>query len=386
MARHPAATASVTPWTEPPPSRGRGRLAQGQFFWIIFLAMFPTMVMLLPGDLVRLGGRGAWWTPLVAAVPALALLWLLVRLAAPLGDPRAVALRVLGPVLGRTLLLAEWLALGAYVVVVVREAAEISQVTLVIANVPVWLLAACMLVPSGLLVWLGPVVLGRTASLVGPILVLMFLIVLGSVLPAIHALWARPLLPRDARFIAWRPLLETWVWDAEPLFLGLALLTHLHPTARRVAGPTLELAMGTSSLLTALGTWMLLALLGPHGAAGLQLPALELVNRITFGPFVQHLQSFVLPIEAMGTALKLAVFLWVWARLGEAITGAPLRVCLLVEAGLGLGLGMGLFPNVLGVDEALYLWLAVWAMPLLVGSLLLTYTVAALRGAATQGG
>ena len=354
-----------------------GRLTNGQLFAVMFLAVFPTMAMLLPGDLIRLGGRYGWWTPLLAAVPAVGAVWLLGAAGGRGGDSVSAAMRGLGRVAGRALLLIEWLALGAYMVVIIREAGEIANVTLVTANIPVWILTGLTMLPAALLVWWGPVVLGRAAMLIWPILVFMYMIVLAAILPSSHVIWALPLIPRNARFAAWQSVVRTWVWEAEPGFLGAALMGHVQAEARRSAGRTLALAVVASAILTALGTWCMVAEVGPRGVAAGALPVLDLVNRITFGQTVQHLQSVVLPIETAGTVLKVGIFLWVWSHLGQRIVGGAGHVVLVVEGVGGAVLAVALFPNVLAVDRSLYFWLARWALPVLCGGTAVAYGTAA---------
>ena len=357
----------------------RGSLTGGQLFAILFLAVFPTMTMLLPGDLVRLGGRYGWWTPLLAAAPATLLAWLAGVLGNQVGDSVSAALQGLGGAAGRALLFVEWLALGAYVVVTIRESGDISAATLISANIPVWILAVLSMVPAVLLVWLGPVVLGRTAALIGPVLVFMYVAVLAGSLPAVHVVWALPLLPRNGRFAARHPMLVTWVFEAEPLFLGAGLLHQVQAAGRRTAGRTLALAVAASALLTALGTWTMVAEAGPQGVADAAVPMLDLVNRITFGSTVQHLQSVVLPIETMGLVIKVGVFLWLWCRLGQRLVGISTKIVLVIEAAVGTSLAVGAFSNLLAVDRALYLWLAQWALPTLVAATFVGYGAAMIR-------
>ena len=366
---------------QPTGARPRGRLTNGQLFGLMFLAVFPTMVMLLPADLIRLGGRYGWWTPLLAGVPAVFAAWLAGAAGGRAGDSVSAATRGLGPVAGRVLLLVEWLALGAYVIVVIREAGEISAVTLVTANIPVWILTVMSMAPAALLVWFGPVVLGRTAVLIWPVVFFMYAVVLAAILPSSHVIWALPLIPRNARFAAWQPLLRTWVWEAEPAFLGAAFMDHVRPSARKAAGRTLLLAVAASATLTALGTWSMVAVAGPRGVAAGSLPVLDLVNRITAGDAVQHLQSVVLPVEMMGLVLKVGVFLWVWSRLGQRIVGRATDAVLAVEAVVGLTVATAVFPNALAIDRATYAWLARGALPVLVGGPTVAYAAALRRRA-----
>jgi hypothetical protein len=374
------------PGPQPPPP-WRGGLSHLQLASLAFVCVFPTMVMLLPGDLVRLGGRYGWWTPLVAGVPAAGLTWALTAAAARTGDLATTALRGGGPLGGRLLLLAEWLALGAFSVVVVREAGIFSAATLVAAAVPIWIITLFNALPAALLAWLGPIVTGRVASLVVPVMLLTYLAVLLMILPGVHVVWALPLWPRNAAFARPRPVLTTAVWLAEPLVVGLALLRRIRRDVRPAAGRLLAAAVLLSALLTSLGTWVLVAQAGPAGVATRSLPVLDLVNRIRFGLLVQHLQSLVLPIETMGLILKVGVFLWTWSGVGVRLLhpGRPRPGAVALHALVATALGLVLLPNLLALDRAVYSWLGLRALPLLLGAAV-TSVVAALlrRGAAAE--
>lgn len=80
------------------------RLPGAGLFWMALTAMLPTVILVMPGVLLRLAGPSAWWTPLAAGIPAAGFAWVVGTAAARHGDLLAAARRGLGPVLGCVLL------------------------------------------------------------------------------------------------------------------------------------------------------------------------------------------------------------------------------------------------------------------------------------------
>ena len=364
-------------WAQPPPGL-RGWLNGGQFAALMLLSVFPTIILLVPADLVRMGGRPAWWTPIVAAPPAMILGWGVGRLAGGRGDSVRAALRSFGPVAGRALLAVVWVGLGLYVTVIAREFADTSLATIVTGALPLWIMAAVGVTASVLLAWWGPVVLGRTAVVVAPVLVAVFLMVVVATLPSTHILWTLPLWPKNTRFASWPPLDLMWVWTAEPALLAAVLIDHTDAGTRRSAGRSLAGVVLAVTVLTALLTWLTVAKLGPHGAMLLALPLSGMVDNLGVGPYVLNLETAIFPLVTMGAIIKLAVFMWVWARLGNGLTGIPLKTALVVQ-GLGAAcLGLVIARNIPDLDRTFSL-LGNTALPALVAGTLLAYVRAARR-------
>ncbi len=353
----------------------RGSITPPQLFWTALLTMLPTMIMLLPGELLRQGGRWAWWTPLVAAPPAAALAWAAGWLAAHDGDMVEHARRALGPIAGRLVLAATWAATGAYTIIIVREVGEGARATFVSGNVPLGALVLMVLLPAGILAWLGPVVIARVASLVAPLLTAAYLGGLVVALPVLHIIWALPLLPGDGRFATWPPLGIAWVWLVEPALVGVLVAHRLDPAARRRAGLVLAGVTITAAILLALGLWALVADFGPPRAAQLILPFQLFSEDLPYSPYLEHLDTLVMPIQMLSGLGKVGIFLWLQTRLAGGATVRCWAPAALVSESVAAGiLGLVLFPNALAVDRSLYR-LADFALPVLAGGILLPYLV-----------
>lgn len=356
----------------------RVALSPRQLFWTAFLMMFPTILLLLPGDLLRLGGRYAWWTPLVAAVPAMMVVWGAGSLARRHGSLGAVALDRLGPVAGRIPLVVIGAALGAYTVVITREFAQVALATYVFESVPVSVLTVLGLIVAGLAAWLGMTVIARGAEVVAPTMIWVYLALVAASLPFSHVSWALPLIPRNAHFAALQPLGRTWVWLAEPVSLTL-LLDRVDEPARRSGGRLLAGAVGAAALLTAVVLWAIVADFGPPRAAEFVLPFFNLSKEITLGSFLEHLEVVLIPIILMGGTGKLAIFYWLWADTGERLTAGG-RDAWLLSGLIGLGaVSVAAFSNAVALDQALYWLLAQRALPVLLGAVAVTYGIATLR-------
>ena len=361
----------------------RGQITGGQLFWVAFSAMFPTINLLLPGDLLRLGGRSAWWTPLLAAVPACAFAWAVGAGGGRCGDLVRAARHGLGPVFGRVVLLLAWAAMGVYTVLAVRESIDLSAQTFIFREVPVPILALLGLIPAAVFAWLGPVVIARVATLLAAAGLTVYLGVLVASLPMAQVIWALPLLPRDLRFASLHPLDLMWIWLVEPALVGSILMHRVAARDRGQAGKILAAAVAAAALSTAAGLWVMTANIGPQVAATLTIPLASLVRGVDVGN-VQHLDTLVLPTMVVASALKVGIFFYVWARLGAGLLAGWARIALAVEVAAAGVLAIVLLPSPSAADRALYAWAGLRALPVLAGALPLAYALAAVRRGVRQ--
>lgn len=356
----------------------RRRLTAFQLFWAGHVVMFPTIVLVLPGDLARLAGRHAWLSPLVAAAPGTAFAWLVGAWAGRHGDLPRAALRGLGPIAGRAVLLVAWAAVGAYLVVIMRETVDLASATFVTQRLPAPLLDAFGLLPATYVAWLGPLTLGRTAIIQGCAGLVAFLAVVALALPASHLIWTRPFLPQSARFARPAPLALVATWFAEPALVGAVLVPWLAPEQRRFAGRALALTVAWAAAITAATLWLIAANVGPALAPVLTDPFATLIRSVRVGT-VQNLNAVILPLLIVGSVLKLAAFLFVWARLGAALAGGWPRVILLAGSVATGVLGIALLPTQMAANQVLGPWIAQRALPALAAVLVLVYLAAGRR-------
>lgn len=354
----------------------REPLSARELFWTTFLMMFPTILLLLPGDLLRYAGRYAWWTPLVAGVPACALSWIVGALAARYGDAGTAFVRALGPVAGRIPIAAVLASLAVYTTVATREYAQVAFSTFVFEDVPLWLLTMLGLMIAGMAAWLGLTVIGRGSEIMAPLLIWVHLFLFALALPFSHFIWARPILPRNPQFATLPPVALTWVWLVEPLAVPF-MLSEVAADARRRAGPILAGASGLAAAITAVGLWVMVADFGPARASSLVLPMFNLAKEMTFGSFLQHLEVLLIPVALMGGAGKLAIFYWLLTRIGTNLTGGSGRVWLLASLALVGAASVWVFSNILAVGQVLRVLVTPWAMPVLVGGVLAGYLATA---------
>lgn len=351
-------------------------LSARQLFWTAFLMMFPTIILLLPGDLVRLGGRYGWWTPLADALLTVPLVGVLGRLAGRHGDAVAVPLDRLGPILGRIIVLLLWAGLGAYAVIITREFAAVAETTYVSGDVPLAVLTALGLIVAGLAARLGIVVVARGAEVMAPALLAVLVALAVAALPTVHVIWALPLLPRNAGFAAPQALGRTATFLIEPALLALVMGQADRPTRRR-AGTILAGATAAAAGLTAVFTWAMIAQFGPPRAGEVLIPFFLMAKRIMLGSFLTHLELLFIPIILAGGAGKMAIYYWLWVRCGEGLTGGGRGVWLILGL-LGLGTASVIaLPNPIVLDRSMYVVLTLGALPTLLAALLLTYGFAA---------
>lgn len=355
----------------------RGGIAASQLFWLAFVSMVATLVLALPGELLRWGGRGAWWTPLVVATVAVPLAFVVGRAAGNHGDAVRVIRRRLGPVAGRGLLLLVWLALAIDAAIVTREVAEGASTMFVHALVPVPLLAAVSVLPGVWLAWLGPVSTGRVATAITPAFVVGFVLGAIVVLPLLHVPWARPLLPTDARFLGAAPVELTSLWLVEPTLVGVIVMGDVLPSARARAGSVLAAATAAGALLLAATIWLVIADFGPVRAAEFAEPLLHVAQELPYSIYLEHLDSLAVPIEILAALVKIGVFLWLWVRVSQGIVDVARAWMVPSLAALNVAGSIAMFANALDLDRSIYRY-TLYIVP----TLLLLFAVSYLPGRA----
>jgi spore germination protein KB len=334
----------------------RGRLTARQLFWIALIGVLPTVFLEVPGEIVRLAGRYAWQTPLIAAPPAAAFAWWVGRRGGGRGDLVQAASAVRPPWLGRVLLAGVWAAVGVLAVVALRETAEGAAATFIKGNVPLSALTLMILAVGGLLAWLGPVVIGRTSAVLAPTLSVTYLGGLMLVLPLLQLVRVLPLLPPAFPAGSWAPIRLEWLWLVQPALVGALLVGRLEGQHRRRAGAVLALATAVAAALLSAGLWVVVADFGPQRAAELALPFLNVSKELPYSAYLEHLDSLVMPIEMVSAMEKVGIVFWMWHRLACALVPVPAAGLMSIAAVTLVSgvLSMALFPNLLAVDRALY--------------------------------
>ena len=359
----------------------RGSLSSGQLFWLMFVLMFPTLVFFPPGDLIRDGGRWAWLTPLVAAVPACLLCSWVGRRAGKHGDWVAVARKGLGPVAAPAALALTWLPVAAYAVVIHREFADIASATYVLAMVPKAALLMIGIVVTMYVAWLGPIVMARAASLLGPMVVVVFLASIVLWLPSVRLVFVRPFLPANLDFLNADGLLLMTTWLIEPI-LGALLIHRASGPARQRAGRTFVAAAALAAVLTSVTTWVVVAVVSVQHGSTLSTPFITMLQAIQSGFFPLHLETVVVPVDLMAGTMKTGLFVWFMARLARGVAPLPFAWLIAGSALLSTVVAGMAFSTPIQTDAALKQVLGPWAMPALVATCVLTYATFRRRVAA----
>jgi hypothetical protein len=340
-----------------------GRLTAGQLYWLLLLTIFPTAVLVLPGDIVRAAGRWAWWSPLVGAV------------AGRRGGVVGAARRGLGVGWARLPLALAWAGAALVAVEAAREFAEVTETLFVLGQVPTWLLTAAGLIPAAWLARLGPVVLARVAGLLVLPLAVGFALVTAGAAAGGHVLWGLPLWPRDLRFCGWPAAGRAWAWLAAPAWVVALLAGHLDGPARRRTGTVAALATLSGALGLAVALWVMIIDGGPARISQFLLPFLNIADGLSVGPFAQHVGTLIMPVEVMGQLLRLGTALWAWTHLAAAL-GLRGPAVPAVQALLAGAAGLAAFSNMPALTFAVYRWMGPVVLPALAGTVLGTYAAA----------
>lgn len=332
----------------------QGRVNASQLFGLGIISMLATLLLTLPGELLRQAGRGAWWTPLVAAVPAVPLAYAVGKRAGKQGDAVALLRRLLGPFVGRVLLLLVWLAVAIDMAIITREVAEGTSASFSSAIVPVPVLVMLVLVPGMWLAWLGPMVIGRVATMISAGIIVSCVVGFLAVVPLMHVLWTRPVIPTDARFLGGAPMELSWLWLIEPALVGTLIMHEVQPSARRMAGGILAGATASGAILLSGAIWLVIADFGPIRAAEFSVPILHIARELPYSMYLERLDSLVIAVGILGALVKVGLFLWIWAHVSEGIVRvrtAYLLPSLAVANGIS---SIGMFANPLALDRSIY--------------------------------
>ena len=352
----------------------RGLLNAHQLYWLAVLSMVATLILIVPGELLRLAGRGAWWTPLVVAVPAVPLAFVVGNRAGACGDVVTLIQRRFGGLSARALLLPVWLAFALDMTLILRETVEGTSMTFVAAQslVPRPLLTALVLVPGVWLALLGSVVIARVSSVVAVAVLGAFVSGALVILPQLHVLWLRPLLPTDGRFWSGSALLLTALWMIEPALLGMLIMHKVQSAARRRAGTILAAATASGALLLSASIVLVISDFGSNRAAEFVVPLLHVAQDLPYSLDLEHLDTLVVPVEILAALGKIGIFLWLWLRVSEAI--APVRApwLLALQVGVAAAAGFIMLPNVPALIQSMYVY-AAYIVPTFLVLMLVAY-------------
>lgn len=352
----------------------RGRLTVRQLFYFLYMLMVPTIYFIPVGDLVRLAGRWGWWSPFVVAIPSAALaLWLGAR-AARHGDLVSVARQALGPMWARLLFACLWVLLGIEVVFIFREVADQSVLSFTYSVVPLVFLLALTAVIGLYIALLGVVVAARLAAIFFFVVAVLSLVVEGSAVPSLHLVWMLPLLPRTTQFLGIDPLARISWWLSEPL-LGVLLIHRLGPDSRRRAGTMMAAAILLGAAVMSVVTFVAIAFGGPQQQARVMLPGYVLLRQVRYSALLPtHLETVVNPALVITSALKVGMFLWLWARLGAAAWHLP-RTWMLVGGTVAAAAAAWLALDPLRVEVGVFTVIGRFVVPLSVLLLVLGYAL-----------
>jgi len=338
----------------------RGHLSASQLYWMAVLSMVATLILMVPGELLRLAGRGAWWTPLVVAIAAVPLAFVVGNRAGVCGDAITLIQRRFGRLAAKALLIPVWLAFALDMTLILRETVEGTSMTFVAAQslVPRPLVTALVLAPGVWLALLGSVVLARVSSVVTVAVLGAFVSGALVILPQLHVLWLLPLLPTDGRFWRGSALLLTALWMIEPTLLGMLVMHKVQSVARRRAGAILAAATASGAVVLSASIVLVISDFGTGRAAEFVVPLLHVAQDLPYSLDLEHLDTLVVPVEILAALGKIGIFLWLWLRVSEAI--APVRApwLLALQVGVAAAAGFTLLPNIPALVHSMYVYAA----------------------------
>ena len=285
-------------------------LTSGQLSALIFVSTLSPAMRLLPWRLAATAGRGVWLSVLLAAAP-LGLLWgvchILLKRRLPGEGLGGLLRRGLGRRLGTVICIIYMVWLPVYAGFLLRSAAERLVAVVYDLGSPA-LFGVLLLALAGLAAFGRTRALGRTAQVVGELLLLVLGLVALLLAPSVKPGNLFP--PED-----WGGVLRGAApgYDVGSAFVYLLFLAgsmEEGPGTRRLARGSLA-GLGVGGLLAALTV----GALSPRVAAGAENPFFVAIRDLSLFGFVERVESVVIALWVLTDFVYLAAILAAGARL-----------------------------------------------------------------------
>lgn len=318
--------------------------------------IYPTLVLLVPGDLIRAAGRWAWLSlPLagvvIGLVAAAAFRSPVLRKEGVVG----ATMRMGGPWVGRGVLVAAWLAVAADGTLIVRQVALASLTVYPGGHVSLLILGAMPVILASVIAALGLGVLARVAGIVVPLIIFANVPWIGLSLASIHVNWLLPLVPANLGFASAPAMSVAGAFLVE-VFLLAFWTDRLDSVPRARDGSLLPVTVLAIVILFGdMAVAQITGFFGPARAGQFLIPSAELARELAYPDFVQGLDAIASPFLILGGTLKLAFYETTLLRLQRTIlpVGAPAWHAAAIALLLGIA-GATLLPNAFVLLRALH--------------------------------
>ncbi len=285
----------------------RGQISGPQAMFLVIAVILPTAILFLPAFAAEVARRDAWivpWAALLQGMAALGLVWSLSK-SFPGLTPIQYARSTLGEVAGKIVGLFLILYVFIPAAVILREFAEFITIAFM-PTTPLLVFMGLVGLLSVYCVRSGLEVVARVTTLIVPLILISFGVILLLLLNMVNFQYLRPVLETRPAAVV-RGALPPAAWMGEVTFAAY-LLPFVYPARTGFAAGLAGLLIVT--LVLSINAAFTTAVFGAS-AARLIFPFFELARQVNIADFITRIDAVIMIIWVAGNFAKFTVWFYV---------------------------------------------------------------------------
>ena len=284
----------------------KGKISASQMGKMLFLAITPTAILTAPGITHKFAKNDLWISPIWAfsgLIVVFLVLWL--HRMYPGQSIVQACERIVGRFPGKIIGAVYWLFYLYLNGIIVREYEEFV-IGAFLPNTPPIVLLGSMVLVCAIAVRGGVEIVGRFADLILPVFFILFLLIIGPIIPDLHVKHMLPIMG-DGILPSIEGSLVLQIWFSE-LITASFLLPFV--TDRKKAKKSILISLSAVILTLVVSNLATLLYLGD--LTGIYTyPFLILARYINIAQFFTHLEALFMAIWVLGAFVKICVFYYV---------------------------------------------------------------------------
>lgn len=288
--------------------QNKEHISPSQLFCVAVMAIYPTIILMVPSQLLKVNGDDAPWAALLAALTGAAFAWVSTSIHHKFPQYRITTTFV--AVLGRW---AGWLLCFIFLsiyfgagIAIFREFGEMASWAFAFGDIPIGIFLIMGGINAFYLSYHGIEAIARLSQLMLPISVLAVFVMFVSAIPWMNWKFVLPPLPEMNNELL-RMTLHPLAFFAEGFLLG-TIYPYVQPAARvrrsMLYGTLMIGAIFTVTMIS------LTAYFGGTRGGNMTFPLLHLSKEIRYGIFLSHLQVIMVPFLVSVICIKQAIFVY----------------------------------------------------------------------------
>ncbi|UOF92277.1 spore germination protein [Fodinisporobacter ferrooxydans] len=283
------------------------QISPAQLTSLLMMTIFPTIILMVPSDLLRVNGKDAGWVVIIATLWGVGIGWFSIAVYKKFPSQRItqIFVTVFGRWIGELFCLVYLGALMVILVAVFREFGEMAEWAFAFGDIPIELLMVMGGILSFYLSASGLEVIARTSQILLPGSIGIIAIILISATPWMNWSFLWPPFPEIRKEILISAITPS-AFFTEGLIIGI-FLPHIQLQDRIFRA--IILGMLFNGIILFLITVGLLAFFGGSRGGNIIFPLLHLSKEIRYSTYLSHLQVLMVPFLVSVITIKLSVFL-----------------------------------------------------------------------------